>query len=288
MKHFKLFAAVVVFALIFSFSNAQEKTELENSVLWKVEHKELEKPSYILGTLHLMCEEDFKIPEKVNQALQNVDALVLEINLSDPTEMQAIQEAMTNATKISEELSQEQYNELDKLVKKITEMPLSAYDAYGLSILNSILISKMLPCSQLKYHEIELASLATKSQKPIYSLEKASQQMEMMEKAFPAEFAFKQMMQFESYKKDFTRAIAAYNNEDISEAVGLLTKDDYMDENSTLVMQINRNKNWVEKMPVMMSERSNLFAVGAAHLTEDYGIINLLKERGYTVTPVYN
>lgn len=65
MTHFKFFTAVVVFALTFNSSQAQEKIDLENSVLWKVEHEELEKPSYILGTLHLMCEEDFKIPEKV-------------------------------------------------------------------------------------------------------------------------------------------------------------------------------------------------------------------------------
>ena len=95
-------------------------------------------------------------------------------------------------------------------------------------------------------------------------------------------------MLFESYKKDFNNAIIAYKNEDILTAVGIITKDDYMNENATILMQINRNKNWVEKMPVMMEGRSNLFAVGAAHLTDDYGIIHLLRKKGYTVTPVFN
>ena len=61
-----------------------------------------------------------------------------------------------------------------------------------------------------------------------------------------------------------------------------------MNENATNLMQIKRNKKWVEKMPSMMKERSNLFAVGAAHLTNEYGIIHLLREKGYTVTPVFN
>lgn len=288
MKHLQLFAAVLVFTLIFSFSQAQEKIKLENSVLWKVEHPELEKPSYIFGTLHFMCEDDFKIPEKVTEALKNVDALVLEVNLSDPKEMQSMQESMSNPKKISEELSKEQFNELDILVTEITEMPLSTYDAYGLSMLNTILITKMLPCSQFKSPENELTLLATKNQKPIFSLEKASQQIEIIRNAYPTEFALKQIMLFESYKKDFNKAITAYNKEDISTAVGLITKEEYMDENATALLQINRNKNWVEKMPEMMKERSNLFAVGAAHLTDDYGIIHLLKNRGYTVTPVIN
>lgn len=285
MKHLKLFAALLATTLNFGSSHAQEKIKLENSVLWKVEHPELKKPSYIFGTLHFMCEGDFQIPEKVTKAFHNADALVLEVNFADPKEMQSMQESMSNPKKISEELSKEQYNDLDKLVIKITEMPLSTYDAYGLSILNTILITRMLPCSRFKSPENELILLATKSQKQIFSLEKASQQVEIIRNAYPPEFAFKQIMLFESYKKDFNNAITAYKNEDISTAVGLITKDDYMNENATTLMQMNRNKNWVEKMPVMMEGRSNLFAVGAAHLTDDYGIIHLLRKKGYTVTP---
>ncbi|GHA48533.1 lipoprotein [Salinimicrobium marinum] len=288
MKYLKLFAAVLASIFTFSLSQAQEKIKLENSVLWKIEHTELEKPSYILGTLHVMCEEDFNIPEKVTNTLLNVDALVLEVNFSDPKEMQSFQESMSNPTKISEELSEEQYRKLDQLVTKIAAMPLSTYDAYGLSMLNAILLPNMLPCSEIKLLENELTLLATKNKKPIFALEKVSQQMELMKNAYPTEFALKQLMLFESYKKDFNNAIIAYKNEDISTAVGLISKEDYMDENATTIMQINRNKDWVEKMPEMMKERSNLFAVGAAHLTEDYGIIHLLRTKGYTVTAVSN
>ena len=288
MKHLKLFAALFATTLNFGSSQAQEKIKLENSVLWKVEHPKLKKPSYIFGTLHFMCESDFQIPEKVTKAFNNADALVLEVNFADPKEMQSMQESMSNPKKISEELSKEQYNDLDKLVIKVTEMPLSTYDAYGLSMLNTILMTKMLPCSRFKSPENELTLLATKSQKQIFSLEKASQQLEIIRNAYPPEFAFKQIMLFESYKEDFNNAIKAYKNEDISTAVGLISKDDYMNENATILMQINRNKNWVEKMPVMMEGRSNLFAVGAAHLTDDYGIIHLLRKKGYTVTPVFN
>jgi len=141
MKHLKLFAAVVVLALTFNFTQAQEKLKLENSVLWKIERSDLNEPSYILGTLHFMCEDDFSILEKVTNALQSVDALVLEVNLSNPVEMQAMQESLSSSKKISEELSKEQYNELDKLVTKITGVALDNYDAYGLSILNSIINS---------------------------------------------------------------------------------------------------------------------------------------------------
>lgn len=202
--------------------------------------------------------------------------------------MQAMQEFMSNQIKISDELTEEQYRKLDSLMTKITNIPLSTYDVYGLSMLSSILLPSMLECSEIKVLENELSWLATKNKKPIFALEKVSQQMQTMKNSYPTEFALKQLMLFEYYKKDLNDAILAYKNEDIAGAVDLITKEDYMDENATLLMQINRNKDWVKKMPVMMRERSNLFAVGAAHLTDDFGIIHLLRKKGYIVTAVTN
>jgi len=288
MKHLKFITAIFAILLFINFSQAQEKIKLENSVLWKVEHADFKEPSYLFGTLHIMCENDFKIPKKVSEALQNVDALVLEVNLSDPKQIQELQESMSNPKKISDEISDEKYNELNELVTKVTGVDLKNYDAYGLSVLNSILISKMLPCSTFKSFENEITLLANKSEKPIFSLEKASEQIEILKKAYPTEFALEQIMLFDSYKKDINDAIIFYNKEEITKTVNLITKEQYMDENATKLMQIDRNKKWVKKMPAMMKERSNLFAIGAGHLTNDYGIIHLLREKGYTVTPVFN
>jgi len=287
MKHSKFITAIFTIVLFINSSQAQEKIKLENSVLWKVEHVDFKEPSYLFGTLHIICENDFKIPKKVSEALQNVDALVLEVNLSDPKEMQELQESMSNPKKISDEISGEKYNELNELVTNVTGVDLKNYDSYGLSVLNSILISKMLPCTAFKSIENEITLLANKSEKPIFSLEKATEQIEILKNAYPTEFALEQIMLFDSYKKDFNDAILFYNKEEITKTVNLITKEQYMDENATKLMQIDRNKNWVKKMPAMMKERSNLFAIGAGHLTNEYGIIHLLREKGYTVTPVF-
>lgn len=286
MKHLKTIIAVVLFAATFNFSSAQKKAKLENSTLWKIEHSDLKQPSYLLGTLHIMCATDFAIPKKVTETLDKVDALVLEVNISDPQEIKLMQESMSQSKKISEELSPKQFQELDQLVTKVMGAPLVNFDSYGLSILQFLMMSKMLPCTDFKYYEMELLASATKGKKEIFSLEKAADQIETMRKAYPTAFALDQLMLFDSYKKDFNEAIQTYKKEDIASTVDLITKDRYMDENATKYMQIDRNKNWLEKMPQMMKERSNLFAVGAAHLTEDYGLIHLLRQKGYTVTPV--
>ncbi len=39
-------------------------------------------------------------------------------------------------------------------------------------------------------------------------------------------------------------------------------------------------------MPQMMENNPTFFVVGAAHLGGDFGLINLLKDEGYTVRPL--
>jgi uncharacterized protein YbaP (TraB family) len=58
---------------------------------------------------------------------------------------------------------------------------------------------------------------------------------------------------------------------------------DYMD-----LLLYGRNRHWVEQMPALMKENSLLFAVGAGHLPGEQGVINLLRKKGYKLTPMKN
>jgi uncharacterized protein YbaP (TraB family) len=289
MKHLKTIIAVSLFTFLISNSQAQEMLKLENSILWKIEHPELKEPSYLLGTLHLLCEEDFVLSEKIYTVLDNIDALVLEVNMSDPEELKSLQASMASSKKISEELTESQFKELDELVQKVLKSPLMSYNDYGLSMLQFYMMYAMLPCdlTQIKSFEPELMKVAAKKQTPIFGLESSSAQLEFIKKAYTTDYLFEQLMLFDSYKIDFNSAIKAYKHEDITAAVNLITKDKYMNENAVKYMQVERNKNWVEIMPQMMKERSNLFSIGCAHLTNESGIINLLRQKGYIITPVF-
>ena len=46
-----------------------------------------------------------------------------------------------------------------------------------------------------------------------------------------------------------------------------------------------RNRNWAQKLNVMMPERAMLVCVGAGHLPGDKGLLQLLRNMGYTVEP---
>ena len=48
----------------------------------------------------------------------------------------------------------------------------------------------------------------------------------------------------------------------------------------------NRNANWLQQMPAIMQSKPTFFAVGAAHLVGDKGVLQLLRNAGYTIEGV--
>jgi uncharacterized protein YbaP (TraB family) len=48
----------------------------------------------------------------------------------------------------------------------------------------------------------------------------------------------------------------------------------------------NRNNQWIEQLPKLMKEQSLFVAVGALHLTGESGLVNQLRKKGYTLTPI--
>ena len=49
---------------------------------------------------------------------------------------------------------------------------------------------------------------------------------------------------------------------------------------------LNRNADWITKLPAIMSEGSSFIAVGCLHLVGEYGLIKMLRDKGYVVEAI--
>ena len=76
----------------------------------------------------------------------------------------------------------------------------------------------------------------------------------------------------------------AYENGDIEENWKLLNSQFGQSFYDTLVAQ--RNRSWVPRMTKAIQKQRCFFVVGAAHLGGPQGILNLLREKGYTMHPL--
>ncbi|MHC0446622.1 TraB/GumN family protein [Flavobacterium sp. 3-218] len=279
---------VLIFALISSGTiKAQAKSsKLENSLLWEVSGKGIQKPSYLYGTIHMICSKDYFLSEKTKVAFDKSDKLFLEINFTDPNEMSQMQQLAMGKEPLSKKLTPEQLVKLDSILRKSAGMTVQQVDSFSLITVLSLISMKSFGCTDLKFYEMEFSDLAKKRNIPISGLEKVKSQFEILENAYPND----EMLQLleESTSEETTELLKQYKNEDIEALYAATTDVRFTSERTKKQILDNRNLNWVQQMPDLMKQNSVFFAVGAGHLGGDYGVINLLRKEGYTVKPVMN
>jgi uncharacterized protein YbaP (TraB family) len=267
-------------------TTAQQKKD-PNSLLWEISGKGLSKPSYLYGTIHMICAPDFNLNDRTKNAMDHAEQLVLELNFKDPAELKAMEEGMSSTIPLSKKLTTRQFQQVDSVLTLKTSVSLKKLDQLSLSAIYSFAISKTLPCKDVKSYELEFLNLAIANKKSISALETVKEQLYCLGKSYSDDAMIDQIIAFDEFKGIFNDIIAAYKQEDLT-ALYPLFKDKKFGataESNQWMLTI-RNANWAKKMPQMMKDKSCFFAVGAAHLGGSDGLIKLLRDSGYQVKAI--
>ncbi|MND87336.1 TraB family protein [compost metagenome] len=279
---------VTVLAFFFvCIISAQTKTpKLENSLLWEVSGKGLQKSSYLYGTIHMICSKDYFLSEKVKSAFEKSDKLFLEINFTDPNEMSQMQRLAMGKEPLSKRLTPEQLAKLDSILKKSTGMSVQQVDSFSLLTVLSLISIKSFGCLDLKFYEMELSDAAKKRNISIAGLESVKSQFEILENAYSNDEMLTLLE--ESTPEETVELVDTYKNENIEAMYEFSTDKRFTSEKTKKKILDDRNLNWVKQIPELTKQNSVFIAVGAGHLGGEYGVINLLRKEGYTVKPVMN
>ena len=267
--------------------NAQK---LENSTLWKIEGNGLKKPSYIFGTIHITC--DATIEDDVKKALDETSQVVLEIDMDDPSMQTKMMGGMymKDGKKISDLVSKEDYAIIDSLITNEVGMPLKMVENIKPFFLIAMLYPKMLDCPMQSFEQ-ELMAVATEQKEDINGLETIEDQMKVFDD-IPYEDQVADLLKTakDNLQKDrdmFTKMLDIYKDENIEALIAMMNDDESSSVNKHQdKLLINRNKNWIPKISEYAIEQPTFFGVGAGHLAGEFGVINLLREAGYTVSAI--
>ncbi|MFD2594975.1 TraB/GumN family protein [Sphingobacterium griseoflavum] len=282
MKKILLICASLLLAI---WAGAQE-----NSLLWKISGNGLTKDSYVFGTLHMACSADFRIPEKVQTALAASDALAVEVDVSNPKNMTLLQSKIAPKPTFFDSLSAEKKKSIDSALVA-NDIPPTIFDQVSPAVAISLLAIKGFDCASMqdiKMMENELKNLPEASGKPVSELESATFQIDLLDSLFTAEDLYQyltSMVDAKAYTKDL---VAAYFSENLQKIEAMTMNTAFLSGPKQEKLLDARNQEWLQKMPDMMQEKSFVFAVGAAHLVGKNGVIQLLRDKGYMVTPVKN
>ncbi len=95
MKKIALWAMICAAALT---ASAQSKIS-NNTLLWRISGNNLTKPSYLFGTIHLLCANDIELSETLKSAIKETDKVYLELDMDNLFEMmQAVQKMKMRTT----------------------------------------------------------------------------------------------------------------------------------------------------------------------------------------------
>lgn len=260
----------------------------QNSLLWKISGNDLEQPSYLFGTIHVICPDDFFLPETLKSTLEQCKQVILEIDMTDPGLMQKMQVGMMNPNmkNIKNDLSAEDIKAIDDALKQtmgVGIQQMGILKPWALSTILSVQLS--LDCKQPAQYELKIVEMATAMQLPVTGLETVEEQLLMFDKISyeeQLELLKEAVYEVAENKELFKKMIETYKTQDITKLYDFVMEQDQMKEFGEVLLD-NRNEKWAPVLKQKMAEQSCFIAVGAGHLAGEKGLIKLLKKEGYQV-----
>ena len=259
-----------------------------NSLLWEISGNGLEKSSYLYGTMHVSKKIAFRLDDVFFEALNKSEIVALE---SDPDTW----------------LENEIHNGFDgygfgygfeskgfyreAFVLEPPEIQdLSSYLAFDDRLVNNILYRTNEFTQNFEedtYLDMFIYQAEAKYGKPIAALEDLEESATLVARASmnamkqkPDEWLQKKMQNHDlNYlMQDAYRE----RNIDLLDSIDKAMYTDYYRENMLYI----RNENMAQSLDSVMQLGKVFAGIGAAHLPGEHGVIQLLKDQGYTVEPM--
>jgi uncharacterized protein YbaP (TraB family) len=275
---------VCIFAAVVSFAQSPK------SLLWRISGKGLKEPSYLYGTMHISNKEVFRFGDSVYKAIERSQGLAIEVN---PDEMAAeIVQAMSmkknDGVRIYDKMDRKEFDSYRKgLSEKFNKDAEEITTEDILKEKNKWIQEYMMKGEMPTFMDAFLYNIARKQGKWIGGIEDLADQTSLHEDLFDKSdldiLLADQKMADVQRDKSIDEMISIYLSEDIDRLLNYSGSDREKD-----IVLTRRNVKMARRMDSLSAIRTMFFAVGAAHLAGDSGVINLLRKRGFTVDPVFS
>ncbi|WP_273444892.1 TraB/GumN family protein [Neolewinella agarilytica] len=282
----------------------------DTSLLWKISTPGIAQPSYLFGTIHIIPEEDYFLPNRVVAAINDSEELIFEI---DPRDMQNPAKLMGLMTKINmrgdtsleDLLPAEQYAEVEAYFTE-SGLPFFIFKRMKPLFLSAMVGQDMAAMAEgggmegggMKSYEMELTKLAEAGSKEIGGLETMEFQLSLFDSIpYGAQATMLyQAIQSESAGKagdapnEMDELVSLYRRQAIAEMASTISDESAGVARFEELLLTKRNENWVPQIRDNINAANaggKFYAVGAGHLGGARGVIALLRGAGITVEPVY-
>lgn len=281
------FIASLIFVGSFTHTSfAQQKAGDTNSLLWRISGKNLSRPSYIFGTMHLTDKRIFNFSDSLYHSLETTEGFAAELNMEEvmPQMITEMRKEENSDKPIVLLVKPDLLNPYKYKLEENLKMPLDKITVRDLKRARSKLTNQLLKTGEMNtIIDMYLFDIAKRQGKWVGGIEDLEDQFKPGEDGDEIISMIKEAAQNQvEIKNELERMIKIYVKQDLN-ALDLSNTLWKGAENSVL---IRRNMKMARRMDSLMNIRTCFFAVGAAHLPGDSGVIEFLRKRGFIMEPV--
>jgi uncharacterized protein YbaP (TraB family) len=267
-----------------------------NTLLWRISGKNLSKPTYIFGTMHMLCADDIQLSDSLKQAIRGADKVYLELDMDDMMQVLGAMSHMTmrNDTTLADLLTAEEYKKVKSFFQENSGLiPFTMLEKFKPLLIESMILKETATCDNMIVMEQLVMEAARENNKEIKGLETMDFQLGIFDR-IPYKLQAEQLVKMvenaghDGDDKEMKELTEAYRQQQLDIMDDLTKKEDMGIQNFTDLLLYNRNADWANKLAGLMPANSLVVAVGAGHLPGEKGVLNLLRKAGYRVDPVKN
>lgn len=279
-------------------------------LLYRISGNSLEKPSYVVGTYHLAPASFVDSIPGARGALVAVEQVCGELDMRDlqaPGNVEKMTDAMRmpDGKSLKELLSEDEMARLNAYMRSVMgvdftnpmiDMQMGKFTpAAVMTQLQIVQYMKVTPgFNPAALIDVYFQNEAAKAGKPVIGFENVDFQVSVLYKGSSLERQKEQLFCMVGNPEKTLQTVKdianAYFAQELAKLEQLANEDMDGDCGSTPeekdALIYNRNADWAEKIPAIIGEKPTLFVVGALHLPGERGLLQLLKNKGYTVESV--
>lgn len=302
MKKILLLAATA--AILIAGCGNRSSAEPTESILWKITGNGLSTPSYLLGTHHFAPVSILDEYPAYTEALASAEIVIGEVDMETMNAAQALmmESAMLpEGTTYHDLLTEEQYARLDELLTGMFGAGLAQFGNFKpamiLNMYTALSYSRANPSFNIMMHvpiDSYIQNLGRESGKEIAGFETFEEQISLLMDFEPlpvqAELLLCSLENDEDSVEKFIEMDNLYKEGNLQGMYDMSFDNDdepcRMSDEFELAINKLRNDKWMAQIPGIISEKPAFIAVGALHLAGEEGLINQLREAGFTVVPI--
>jgi uncharacterized protein YbaP (TraB family) len=290
----KIRLSILLFGVGCLFSVAQNSAVKYQGLLWEISGKNLKKPSYLFGTMHVSSKVAFHLGDAFYTSIKNADVVALETN---PDEMQDdYTQSVFQKVRAAQGRRRSGVLARNTFTLSDSRNLLQAALSYDPEMLNQLLYRSYLTMEEFEentFLDLYIYQVGKKLGKRATGVEnfRESEQLVLealrdMAKEMKGRKNRADDLDEDEYKMLQPHILTdAYRSGNL-DLLDSLSRKQYRSDAFLEKFLYRRNENMFHAIDSIVQRSSLFVGVGAAHLPGERGLINMLRKAGYAVKPI--